>query len=93
MLKGLRLRPRRLAQISALLKAPPTRYAQVVRGLVGGDMNSASPLDAASHEADDVDLRDVCEDTPPTPTQPSTPFHQDVTYGRARGDTWGYQSG
>ena len=85
-------RPLQLAQISALLKAPPTARAQIIAGLVGGDMNPISPIDAASHEAEDVKLRDVWEDTPAPPIPPRKPFQKDLTYGRARGNTWGYQS-
>jgi tyrosyl-DNA phosphodiesterase 2 len=85
--EGKELRPRQLAVISRLLKS-----TQVIGGLVGGDMNSISAIDAASHRADDVDLCDVWEDIPPPPIQVLKPFQKDLTLGRARGNTWGYQS-
>ena len=90
--EGQEQRPLQLAQISALLKAPPTSRAQIVAGLVGGDMNPISPIDATSHEAENVKLRDVWEDTPPPPIPLRKPFQKDLTYGRARGNTSGYQS-
>ena len=55
-------------------------------------MNPISPIDAASHEAEDVKLRDVWEETPAPPIPLLKPFQKDLTYGRARGNTWGYQS-
>jgi len=85
--EGNELRPRQLALISALLKS-----TKVVGGLVGGDMNHISALDATSHKADGVDLRDVWEDTPPPVIPTLKPFQRDLTLGRARGNTWGYQS-
>ena len=91
--EGKERRPLQLAQISALLKAPPTARAQIIAGLVGGDMNPISPIDAASHEGEDVKLRDVWEDIPAPPIPLLKPFQKDLTYGRARGNTWGYQSG
>jgi tyrosyl-DNA phosphodiesterase 2 len=90
--EGKELRPRQLAQVSALLKAPSTHCVQIIGGLVGGDMNPISPLDAASHKSDDVDLCDVWEDTTPPPIPARKLFRKDLTYGRARGNTWGYQS-
>ena len=90
--EGQERRPLQLAQISALLKAPPTARAQIVAGLVGGDMNPISPIDATSHEAEDVKLRDVWEETPAPPIPLLKPFQKDLTCGRARGNTWGYQS-
>ena len=90
--EGYELRPRQLAQVSALLKAPPTHRAQILEGIVGGDMNSISPLDATSHKACNVDLRDVWENTDPSPIPPLKPFQKDLSYGRARCNTWGYQS-
>ncbi len=90
--EGEERRPLQLALISALLKAPPTPRAQIVAGLVGGDMNSISPIDAASHETENVKLRDVWEETPPPPIPLRKPFQKDLTSGRARGNTWGYQS-
>ena len=90
--EGQERRPLQLAQASALIKAPPTPYAQIVAGLVGGDMNTISSIDATSHKAENVKLCDVWEDTPPPPIPLLKPFQKDLTYGRARGNTWGYQS-
>ena len=90
--EGDELRPRQLAQISALLKAPSTHRAQIIGGIVGGDMNAISPTDAFTHKAHDIDLHDVWEDTPPSPIPARKPFQKDLTYGKAKGNTWGYQS-
>jgi tyrosyl-DNA phosphodiesterase 2 len=85
--EGKELRPRQLALISALMKS-----TQVVGGLVGGDMNHISALDSISHKADEVNLYDVWEDNPPPVIPVLKPFQRDLTLGRARGNTWGYQS-
>jgi tyrosyl-DNA phosphodiesterase 2 len=90
LLVGETLRPRQLAQISALLKSP-TPTARIVGGVVGGDMNSILPSDQEIHKAPEIDLRDVWEDIPPPPIPPRTPGKKDLTFGRARGATWGYQ--
>lgn len=57
-----------MAQVSALLKAPPTRCSEIIAGLVGGDMNNNFALEAASHKAAAVDLYDVWEEATHTPT-------------------------
>ena len=90
--EGHELRPRQLSQISALLKAPSKHGVQIAGGLVGGDMNPISPLDMTCHKSSYIDLRDVWEDTPSLPGPCLKPFQKDLTYGRARGNTWGYQS-
>jgi tyrosyl-DNA phosphodiesterase 2 len=90
--EGEELRPHQLAQISALLKAPPTCVTQIIGGLVGGDMNHISPLDSASHKTGNVELYDVWEDTALPPIPPRKPFQKDLTFGRAKANTWGYQS-
>ena len=90
--EGSEKRPLQLAQISALLKAPPTPCTRIVAGLLGGDMNPMTPVDFASHRAKDVDLYDIWEETPPPPIPSLKPFQKDLTFGRARGNTWGYQS-
>jgi hypothetical protein len=70
-----------LAEISALIKAPPKSSTQIVGGLVGGDMkriklyyNRTTHIDHVE-TVYDVDLSDVWEDTPPPtrryPTQRS----------------------
>jgi tyrosyl-DNA phosphodiesterase 2 len=89
-LEGETLRPRQLAQISALLKSP-TPTARIVGGVVGGDMNPILPSDQEIHKAPEVDLRDVWEDIPPPSIPPPRPGKKDLTFGRARGNTWGYQ--
>ncbi|KAL9607937.1 MAG: hypothetical protein Q9167_007198 [Letrouitia subvulpina] len=85
-------RPLQLVQISALLKAPPTPRAQIVAGLVRGDMNPISPLDTTSHEAENVKLHDIWEEKPRPPIPQLKPFQKGFTFGKARGNTWGYQS-
>ena len=47
--EGHEFRPRQLAQISALLKAPSRNGIEIAGGLVGGDMNPISPLDFTCH--------------------------------------------
>jgi hypothetical protein len=64
-------RPRQLAPPSALLKVPPTRTCEIIVGMVAGDRNISSPLDAVSYEAADVDLHEVWEDTSHTLTPTS----------------------
>jgi tyrosyl-DNA phosphodiesterase 2 len=54
-------------------------------------MNSILPSDQEIHKAPGVDLHDVWEDIPPPPIPPRVPFKKDLTFGRARGNTWGYQ--
>ena len=90
--EGHEFRPRQLAQISAVLKAPSRHGVEIAGGLVGGDMNHISPLDFTCHQTSDIDLRDVWEDTPYLPDPRLKPFQKDLTYGRAKGNTWGYQS-
>lgn len=44
------------------------------------------------HKASDVDLKDVWEDVPPPPwPAPMKRGQKDLSYGRAKGHTWGYQ--
>ncbi|KAK5202641.1 hypothetical protein LTR96_011378 [Exophiala xenobiotica] len=43
------------------------------------------------HKKSDVDLKDAWEDIS-TPPPALKPFQKDLSYGRARGNTWGYQS-
>ena len=89
---GRAYRPGQLAMVSALLKGEPTIESKIIAGLVGGDMNA---IDRSEHEfpkASDVDLKDVWEDIPAAPIPILKPFQKDFSYGRARGNTWGYQS-
>ena len=39
-----------------------------------------------------MDLKDVWEDVPALPVPVLKPFQKDFSYGRARGNTWGYRS-
>ncbi|KAK3302603.1 uncharacterized protein B0T15DRAFT_543350 [Chaetomium strumarium] len=94
--QGKDLRFRQLAQVAALLKGDDSRHGegqkQICGGLVCGDMNSGDPSEHSIHRAPEVGLRDVWEDES-APTPPALkPFQKDLTYGKARGNTWGYQS-
>ncbi|RYP25231.1 hypothetical protein DL765_000112 [Monosporascus sp. GIB2] len=83
---------RQLAMISALLKGASSQGKRIRGGLVGGDMNPSDPSEHGYHREPEVGLKDVWEDEP-APTPPVLkPFQKDTTYGRARGNTWGYQS-
>ncbi|KAM0185928.1 hypothetical protein ACHAPI_011966 [Fusarium lateritium] len=89
---GKELRFQQLAQVSALLKGDSSQGQIIHGGLVGGDMNPADRFEHNIHRAPEVDLTDVWEDEP-APTPPVLkPFQKDITYGKARGNTWGYQS-
>jgi hypothetical protein len=55
-------------------------------------MNAIDAPEHELHKADNVDLKDVWEDVPAPPNPVLKPFQKDTTYGRARGNTWGYQS-
>lgn len=81
-----------LTMISALLKGTPTLRSRVVAGLVGGDMNAIDRPEHEFHRTKDVELRDAWEDLPAPPVPILKPFQKDLSYGRARGNTWGYQS-
>ena len=81
-----------LALVSSILKGKPSSRYKIIAGLVGGDMNSIDKSDNQIHKRDDTDLRDIWEDTPAPLVPKLKPFVKDWTYGRARGNTWGYQS-
>ncbi|KAI1466836.1 uncharacterized protein F4812DRAFT_433014 [Daldinia caldariorum] len=89
---GRELRFLQLVQVSALLKGNSSSQGQrIYGGLVGGDMNSTDVSEHNAHRAPEVGLKDVWEDEP-APTPPGRkPFQKDLTYGKARGNTWGYQ--
>lgn len=89
---GKAYRPGQLALIAALLKGAPTRESRIMAGFVGGDMNAIDRSEHEFHKASDVDLKDAWEDTPAPPVPVLRPFQKDFSYGRARGNTWGYQS-
>ena len=82
--EGKEQRPLQLAQISALMKVPPTTCAEVATGLIGGNINPILPTNAASHKAENTKLCDACKETPPPPVPPPKPFQEDLTCGRAR---------
>jgi len=89
---GKAYRPGQLGLISTLLKGVPTMKSRIVAGLVGGDMNAIDRPEHDFHRAIDVDLQDAWEDIPAPPMPVLKPFQKDFSYGRARGNTWGYQS-
>ena len=85
-------RPGQLALISNLLKGIPVTKSQPIAGLVGGDMNAFDSLEHEFHRAIDVDLKDVWEDVPAPAVPIRKPHQKDPSYGRAKGNTHGYQS-
>ncbi|KAK5651400.1 hypothetical protein OQA88_12557 [Cercophora sp. LCS_1] len=89
-----RYRPRQLARVSQILKAGSgvSGSGRVIGGLVGGDMNSFEKDEREYHRTPEIDLNDVWEDVPPPPTPVRRPFKKDLTFGRDRGNAWGYQS-
>ncbi|KAJ4859747.1 endonuclease/Exonuclease/phosphatase family domain-containing protein [Trichoderma breve] len=89
---GKELRFRQLVQVSALLKSDSPQGQRFYGGLVGGDMNSVDPSEHNTHRAPEVNLKDVWEDEPARTPPALKPFQKDITYGKARGNTWGYQS-
>ncbi|KAI9766361.1 MAG: hypothetical protein M1840_006625 [Geoglossum simile] len=84
--------PSQLALTSALLKGTPTMESKVIAGLVGEDMNAIDRPKHEFHKASDVDPKDVWEDVLALPVPVLKPFQKDFSHGRARGNTWGYQS-
>ncbi|KAL6702729.1 hypothetical protein ACN47E_001011 [Coniothyrium glycines] len=85
-------RSSQLATISRLIKETRVKDHDIIAGFVGGDMNAITPFEHNLHKANEVDLKDAWEDTP-APTLPvRKPFQKDLSFGRARGNTWGYQS-
>ena len=89
---GKAYRPGQLGLISGLMKGSPSAGSRIIAGLVGGDMNAIDPSADEFHKASEVGLRDVWEDVPAPPVPVLKPFQKDLSYGRARGNTWGYQS-
>ncbi|VUC31639.1 unnamed protein product [Clonostachys rosea] len=89
---GKELRFHQLMQISALLKGDWSQGQTIHGGLVGGDMNSVDRSEHNTHRAPEVNLKDVWEDEPAPAPPALKPFKRDITYGKARGNTWGYQS-
>lgn len=89
---GKAYRPGQLALISALLKGTLAMDSKIIAGVVGGDMNAIDGTEHDFHKAGDVDMKDVWEDVPAPSVPARKPFQKDLTDGRARGNTWGYQS-
>ena len=89
--EGKALRPGQLASISTLIKGTPITKSRPIAGLVGGDMNAIEPSKHEFHQAKDVDLKDVWEDVPAPSVPALKPFQKDLSYGRAKGNTWNYQ--
>ncbi|KAL8803383.1 MAG: hypothetical protein Q9200_006234, partial [Gallowayella weberi] len=88
----MRYLPTQLSSIGNLLKGASALGCTIVGGIVGGDMNA---IDRSEHElcrAKDINLRDAWEDMPPPQGLRPKPGQKDLTYGRAKGNTWGYQS-
>jgi hypothetical protein len=78
--------------ISTLLKEPQISEHENIAGVVGGDMSAMKFSDRMMHEAPRVSLKDIWEDAPQQALPELEPGEEDSTYGRARGDTFGYQS-
>ena len=55
-------------------------------------MNAIDRSEHDFHKASDVDRKYVWEDIPAPPVPVLKPFQKDFSYGKARGNTWGYQS-
>ncbi len=88
---GGRYRSSQLAAISDLLKATEVTGHNNIAGIVGGDMNAIGPEEHQLHKTMEVNLKDAWEDISPPPI-PKRSGRKDLTFGRARGNTWGYQS-
>ncbi|KAI1194797.1 Endonuclease/exonuclease/phosphatase [Nemania serpens] len=88
-------KPYRLGQltsISALLKGKSVPNGKIIGGMVGGDMNAFTQPEHGNHKIPEVDLNDVWEDEPAPLLPVLKAFQKDTSYGRARGNTYGYQS-
>ncbi|KAK5989642.1 hypothetical protein PT974_07896 [Cladobotryum mycophilum] len=90
--EGKRYRLPQLSVVSSLLKGKLSNGQRICGGLVGGDMNSVDSSEQKIHQAPEVGLKDVWEDEPPPSSPVRKSFQKDPTYGRAKGNTWGYQS-
>ncbi|KAL5115791.1 hypothetical protein ACEQ8H_006286 [Pleosporales sp. CAS-2024a] len=78
--------------ISSLLKKDKNRDNHIHAGFFGGDTNSNTKNDYGLHKTPEVDLIDVWEDEPAPIILKLKPFQKDLSLGRARGNTWGYQT-
>lgn len=55
-------------------------------------MNAIERCEHELPRVDEVNLKDAWEDFPAPQAQGRKPGQKDLTYGRAKGITWGYQS-
>lgn len=80
-----------LALISTLLKETRSRNHDIIAGMVGGSMNVHYVAEHNAHRSNKVVLKDAWEDMPLTIPLPKR-GQKDTSLGRARNNTWGYQS-
>ena len=66
--------------------------SKIVAGVVGGDMHPSAQSEHEYPRDSEVNLRDMWEDDPVPPAPVKRPAKKDDTYGRAKGNTWGYQT-
>ncbi|KAJ8108415.1 hypothetical protein OPT61_g8186 [Boeremia exigua] len=85
-------RPSQLATIAELVKEARAADHDNIAGFIGGDMNAITKEDHRFHEAEDVNLKDVWEDVPAPPIPVLKRGQKDLTFGRVKGSTWGFQS-
>lgn len=84
-------RPAQLLLITSLLKEQATAEQRIVAGLVGGDMNSIYKWEHQMPKVTRVGLKDVWDDAP-RPRERISKSSRDLTCGRVKGNTFGYQS-
>lgn len=85
-----------LSRIAEILRGGPGQgmvagEGRLIGGLVGGDMNANDKSEHKFHTRPEINLQDVWEDVPRSPPPRLKPFQKDVTLGRSKGNTWGYQ--
>jgi hypothetical protein len=74
-----------LASLSSFLKGKSASEANIVAGIVGGDMNCFVPAELAAHRAPSVNLTDVWEGT-----DVDRPRSKPGSYGASQGQTCGF---
>lgn len=84
-------RHNQLVSVSKLLKDDAQMGCNVLAGLVAGDMYLQLKIEHQYPKADDIQLQDAWENGPEEATPKHKPGQKDLTNGRARGNTWGYQ--
>ncbi|KAI4179935.1 MAG: hypothetical protein LQ348_005293 [Seirophora lacunosa] len=87
-----RYRPTQLRSIADLLKGASSLGSKIIGGIVGGDMNAIDRAEHELHRTNGIDLKDAWEDVPALEAPQLKRGRKDLTYGRAKGNTWGYQS-